>query len=125
MASAPSVAIEEGHHRALYDRRLHGADRREHPHERARPATRVLRQKPCVVLCDVEDDGSRLEEHEGAFLGCGDLPEAVAVGLGRSRHRLRAFLPKAAALPSQNGSARPGLAAVLSASRSQRGAHRA
>src|SRR5581483_10982262 len=52
----------------LDDRRLHRAQRSEHPGDGARLVVRLCRQETAVALGNVEEDGAGLEEHEAVLL---------------------------------------------------------
>jgi hypothetical protein len=59
------------------DRRLHGADRGEHPHDCPGPGIRIVRQQAGMALSDMEHDGSGLEEGEVTFFIGRNLPERM------------------------------------------------
>jgi hypothetical protein len=69
-------------------RRLDGVERGEHPHDGARPGIRILRQQAPMALRDVENDRSRLEEDEIAFLIAGNLSEGLHRAVRRFLHGL-------------------------------------
>jgi hypothetical protein len=81
------VALHERGDRALEDRRLHRAERGEHPGDGARPAVGVIRQQAGMALGDVENDRPRLEQHQIAVLIGRDLPERMDRPMGGLFHR--------------------------------------
>ena len=72
---------------AVRDHRLHRADRREHPADRARPRGRVRGQEARVAGRDVKHDRPGLEEGHLAILEGGDLPERLDRPVRRRLHR--------------------------------------
>jgi hypothetical protein len=92
------VALHDRGHAAFDDRRLHRAERGEHPGDRAGPGIRIVRQQARMALREVEDDRPRLEQDEIAVLIGRDLSERMKRAMLGFLHRAERQQPNVVGL---------------------------